>query len=363
MTSAASSGPTDGQRSRLDLEGILRGRRLVVVGGTGFLGKVWWTFLLSNYPAVGHLVLVVRTRDGQTAEERFWKEIATNECLRALREEHGSDFEAFLRSKITPVAGDVMHSYCGLSSQVREDLRGEVDAVVNASGVVDFDPPLDEALQVNAFGVQNLVGLAKDLGGVPLLHTSTAFVAGDRTGIIEETDPREFPFPRAHELEQAHWDPDREIEECLDVVEQARHRSGDAFRQSRFLAEAKERLLSRGEPARGPVLEAEVQRVKRKFVEARLAETGTERARFWGFPNTYTYTKAIGEQIVASSGLAFTIVRPAIVESTCHYRFQVGTKASTPARRSSTRSARGLCRSLARTITWTSFPATWSPEE
>ncbi len=63
------------------------------------------------------------------------------------------------------------------------------------------------------------------------------------------------------------------------------------------------------------MLEAEIERVKRKYVEARLAEMGTERAQFWGWPNTYTYTKSIGEQIVAGSGLRFTIVRPAVVES------------------------------------------------
>ncbi len=160
-----------------------------------------------------------------------------------------------------------------------------------------------------------------DLGSVPLMHTSTCFVAGSRTGFIEERDPREHPFPRADELATVHWDPDREIAECLDVVEQARHRGNDAFRQSRFLDEAKKNLLERGEPGRGATLDAEVERVKRKFIEAQLAEMGMERAKFWGFPNTYTYSKAIGEQIVASSGLRFTIVRPAIVESTLVFPF------------------------------------------
>src|SRR5258706_602193 len=151
-------------------------------------------------------------------------------------------------------------------------LRGKVDAVINVSGVVDFDPPLDEALEVNAFGVKNLVGLARDLGNLPLLHTSTCFVAGSRTGYVPESDPREFPFPRADELDKSHWDPDREIAECMDVIEQARHRSNDAFRQSRFLDEAKKNLHARGEPARGSVLENEVVKVKRKFVEGQLAD-------------------------------------------------------------------------------------------
>jgi long-chain acyl-CoA synthetase len=310
---------------------ILAGRRLCVVGGTGFLGKVWVSMLLHRFPEIAHLYLLVRPKEDQTADERFWSQIVTSPVFDPLREKYPGDaFEAFLRDKITPVAGDVVHPLLGLSEDLIERMTGKVSAVVNVAGVVDFNPPLDEALEVNAFGVNNLVSLARRLS-VPVMHTSTCYVAGYRSGLIEEVDPRDVPFPRAEgetwygaanphrTLDRSHWDPQREIEECLDLIKQARQRCNDAFRQSAFLDQAKHNLASRGEPCRGQALADELAKVKRNFIKDHLIEAGKERAIFWGWSNIYTYTKSIGEQALAASGLPFTIVRPAVIESSTTY--------------------------------------------
>ncbi len=312
---------------------MLAGRRLVVVGGTGFLGKVWVSMLLHRFPEIDHLWLLVRPKEGQTPDERFWAQIATSAVFDPIREAHpGNAFEAFLRKKVTPVAGDVVEPLLGLDPALVESLKGKVDAVVNVAGVVDFNPPLDEALDVNAFGVGNLVALARTLGA-KVMHTSTCYVAGYRAGLIEEDDPRDVPFPRAkgetwygaaiekRTLDAAHWDPQREIDECIDLVRQAKVRGEDFFRQSAFLDEAKQSLERRGEPRRGAVLEEELAKVKRKFMKDRLTHAGKERALFWGWTNIYTYTKSIGEQVLAGSGVPFTIVRPAVIESSCVYPF------------------------------------------
>src|SRR5690606_17076972 len=184
--------------------------------------------------------------------------------------------------------GDVASPLCGISEELRAQMRGKIAALINVAGIVDFDPPLDEALSVNAFGCQNLVSLARDLETTRILHTSTCYTAGGRTGRVPEVGPREFPFPSAGELDHREWSPDREIAECLDVIEQARHRADDAFQKSAFLAQAKQNLAERDEPTRGAALERELAKVKRKYVEAQLRALGMERARFWGWPNTYT---------------------------------------------------------------------------
>ncbi len=307
-------------RGPLSVRAQLTGARLLVVGGTGFLGKVWLSLLLHRFPEVEHVYLVVRAKGGLDSEERFWSEIAPSAVFDPLREQHpGAAFEEFLRSRITAIPGDVSRPMGGVPDTVRAALRGNLTAIVNAAGVVDFTPPLDDALNVNAFGMQTLVALAKDLGSPPLMHTSTCFVAGKRTGQVDEVHPFDFPFPRANELDTSHWDPQREIDECGDVVESVRHRVGDAFRQSDFLAAAKENLIARGEPARGTALEDELAKVRRRYEAKQLVDAGMERADFWGWPNTYTYTKSLGEQVLCGSGLTFTIVRPAVVESSVRY--------------------------------------------
>lgn len=312
--------------SQLEVTKQLRGKKILVFGGTGFLGKVWLSLVLSRFPDVAHIYLIVRSRkrnDGsihQSSEARFWSEIVTSEALDPLREIYqGQDFTDFIHEKITPIDGDVKGDFAGVSAETRDALRGNIDILVNSAGIVDFNPPLDKSLDANAFGMQNLVALAKDLGNIKFLHTSTCYVAGDRTGQVDEVSPLSFPFPKVDELDIKHWDPDQEIKECMDMVTHAKRRAKDAFRQSDFLDLAKQNLKNKGEPTRGTALEAELKNVERKFVEDLLVKEGTERAQFWGWHNIYTYTKSIGEQILCRSGLDFTIVRPAVIESSLHF--------------------------------------------
>ena len=67
----------------------------------------------------------------------------------------------------------------------------------------------------------------------------------------------------------------------------------------------------------GDVHEAAAERWRKRWVEERLKEIGLERARRWGWPNTYSYSKSLGEQLVfaAQDTIAATVARPSIIES------------------------------------------------
>ncbi|MGH7330837.1 MAG: SDR family oxidoreductase, partial [Polyangiaceae bacterium] len=71
----------------------------------------------------------------------------------------------------------------------------------------------------------------------------------------------------------------------------------------------------------GRAFDEELAKVRRRFVSDWLTLAGKDRAQHWGWHNTYTYTKSIGEQIIAKSGIPFVIARPASCESTVAFPF------------------------------------------
>jgi len=108
----------------LDVTRILDGVRVVVLGGTGFLGKLFWSMLIDRYPNVGRVYVVVRPKNALSPDARFWTEIAASETLEPLRRTHGDNFESFLRSKVVAVDGDMGRPMCGLDEPLVRQLRG-----------------------------------------------------------------------------------------------------------------------------------------------------------------------------------------------------------------------------------------------
>jgi long-chain acyl-CoA synthetase len=195
--------------------------------------------------------------------------------------------ERVVREKTQVIEGDLDEALCGISPEQIGLLKGKVDIVVNLAGVVDFDPPINESVEPNVYGTKHLIELVQILDA-KLVHISTCYVSGKRDGRISEDVPIDGYFPRRGEDANEHFS----VAEELQWYQQ-------------FVEETKASRATNPRPVR-----------------ERLREGGMTRAEHWGWTNTYTYTKSMGEQLIsATPGLTYAIVRPAIVESALKFPF------------------------------------------
>src|SRR5438477_90919 len=113
------------------------------------------------------------------------------------------------------------------------------------------------------------------------------------------------------------------IRACAKLAERVREEARDALQVARFRENARKRLIEEGrDPDDLDAMGLAVARERKLWTRERLTELGIERATFWGWPNIYTYTKSLGEQLVAAeTGICRAIVRPSIVESALRYPF------------------------------------------
>lgn len=309
----------------LDLTEAFRGRDVMITGVTGFLGKVALVMLLDRYPEIGRVHVLVRPRSGGTADERFYNKVVTAEPFRPLRERYGDGFDAFIRSKCHPIAGDVTDPLFGIDGKILSELNGKLACVINSAGLVTFDPSLELAVSVNTEGAINAAALCKQTGAV-LVHISTCFVAGTRRGPVFEDEAVIGSFPKQHD-EDAHQESvsisvQSELKDVAGVVARLRAQADDTALAARFRGAAIKRLEEEGrDPKDEKALRLAQGRERKFWLSQKLVDAGMERAQAWGWPNTYTYTKALGEQAIAESGCEYSLVRPAIVESALEFPF------------------------------------------
>src|SRR6188768_3583546 len=302
---------------------IFKDKRIFFIGGTGFVGKVTLSMLLHNFPDIGKVYATVRARDQKESNIRFWTSIVTSPTFDPLREKYGDAFEAFIKSKIVPVNGDVGNEFLGLDEKEATKIMKDTDIIINGAGNVTFNPPLESALRTNVVGSNNIIKLARMMKTPRLVHVSTCFVAGKRSGPIWENEPVVGYFPRKDELVGTVFDVNREVEDCARLSEQARQEADDAVQAAKFREAARNRFIEEGrDPDDEDELKSAIFRERKMWIRERTTELGAERAEYWGWTNIYTYSKSLAEQIIAQQDeIVKILVRPSIVESSNQYPF------------------------------------------
>src|SRR5688500_10768461 len=302
---------------------IYSGRNVFIIGATGFLGKVTLSMLLTRFPGVGRVYVTVRARSKEESETRFWNNVITAPPFDPLRERYGDAFEDFVRDKVRIVGGDIGETNLGMTEEEAASVASDIDILINSAGNVTFNPTLESALRTNVVGTQNVIAFTKRMRRPALVHVSTCFVAGNRSGPVWESDPVIGYFPRREEIPGVEFSVEQEIRDCARLAERVREEARDALQAARFRELARKRLYEEGrDPDDLDQMGLAVARERKLWTRERLTELGTERAVFWGWPNIYTYTKSLGEQLVAAeSEIVRAIVRPSIVESAKDYPF------------------------------------------
>jgi long-chain acyl-CoA synthetase len=295
----------------------LADKHVLLIGVTGFIGKVWLANTLMDLPEIGQIYLLIRRQKSNPAQKRFEKLIEESPVFDPLSEKYGADFPRFIRDRVRVVEGDVSRPDLGFVAETAEYLRSTLDLVINSSGLTDFNPDLRDALTTNVDAALNILEFVRKSEHAGLLHLSTCYVAGAKDGRVNETlRPNYTPagvagFDADHEWRSLH----RFVEEAgvkaesLAVTEELRQQARGKEHAARDL--------------QGTALDNQVRKNRVRWLRNYLTEAGKKRAVELGWPNTYTLTKSLAESLICKygEGLPIAVVRPAIVETSVEKPF------------------------------------------
>ncbi len=287
------------------------GKQVMLIGVTGFIGKVWLANTLLDLPDVKRIYLLIRRQKSNPAERRFEKMVEDSPVFDPLFERHGDRLPDFLREKIEVVEGDVTQPGLGLAPEVTRSLQKNLDLIINSSGLTDFNPDLRDALTTNTDAALNILEFVRASDHAGLLHLSTCYVAGEQDGRVGEKLTANYT-PRG----LADFDAEQEWRSLQELVRQAevRAESEEVTSGLRMQAQSKEHAAKN---LQGAALDNQIRKNRVRWLKIYLTEAGTRRAKELGWPNTYTLTKSLAESLIVKygAGLPVAVVRPAIVET------------------------------------------------
>lgn len=303
----------DGKKKEqpLSVRKALAGKHVMLIGVTGFIGKVWLANTLLDLPEIGKIYLLIRKQKSNPAQKRFEKIIEESPVFDPLFEKYGSGLPAFLAEKVEVIEGDVSQDGLGFSAENSERLSRYLDVIINSSGLTDFNPDLRDALAINVDATAYLLEFVQKSDHCALLHLSTCYVAGARDGrVTEKLRPNYTPAGVPD------FDAEKEWQAMHALVQDtlARAEGPEVTEELRQQAMSKEHAAKN---LHGAALENQIRKNRVRWLKTTLTDAGMERAAELGWPNTYTFTKSLAESLLAKygNGLPIAVVRPAIVET------------------------------------------------
>ena len=310
----------DGQRATqpLSVRKALASKHVMLIGVTGFIGKVWLANLLSDLPEIGRIYLLIRRQKSNPALRRFEKIVEESPVFDPLHERYGSKLPQFIAERVEVLEGDAAEPGLGLAPEIGKHLLRTLDLVVNSSGLTDFNPDLRDALATNVDAAMHVLDFVRNSDHAGLVHLSTCYVAGARDGRVSEWLRTNYTPAGI-----ANFDAEQEHKHLYDLIAEAEKRSESA----EVTEELRREALDKEHAAKGlsgAALENQIRKNRIRWLRNYLTEAGMKRAHELGWPNTYTLSKSLAESLIAKYGvgLPVAVVRPAIVETSIEKPFR-----------------------------------------
>ncbi|KAH9723830.1 putative fatty acyl-CoA reductase 4 [Citrus sinensis] len=260
---------------------FLKDKTILVTGATGFLAKIFVEKILRIQPNLKKLYLLIRAEDDKSAKQRMFREVIEKDLFRVLRDTWGDSLDSFILEKVAAVPGDILYEDLGIKdSNLKEEMYRQIDLVVNVAAITKFDERYDALLDTNTMGAFHVLSFAKHCTKIQMLvHLSTAYACGEKSGLIPENS-----FTMG---EMVKWP-----------------RKLDIMAEKKLVEKKLNQLQTTG------AAEDEVTSI--------MKDLGTERAKWYGWPNTYVFTKAMGEMLLDhyKDNLPIIIIRPTMITST-----------------------------------------------
>ncbi|KGN46956.2 hypothetical protein Csa_020929 [Cucumis sativus] len=214
---------------------------------------------------------------------RLWRRMY---LIRVLKEKWGGNINGLISEKIYLVIGNITSPNLGLKdSYLLREMKDQIEIIVNLAATTKFDERYVVAFGTNTLGAKHLLNFAKQCSKLEVVvHVSTAYVSGEKEGIIEE-----IPYKMGESLNGTIG---------LNIEE-----------EQKLVEETLNKLISKG--------------ATQQTISLTMKQLGLQRAKLYGWPNAYVFTKAMGEMIIndLKDHIPLVIIRPAIITSTYRQPF------------------------------------------
>lgn len=205
-----------------------RGRKVLVTGASGLMGKVLIEKLLYSVPDIGCIYALIRPKRGKSPESRIedmWK----LPLFSRIREEKPQQMK-----KVVAIHGDLLYENLGIDKKELEMLCAEVSIIYHFAATLRLEAPLRDGLEMNTKGTLRILEIAKRMKRIAaFVHLSTAFCYPDHDRLGERVND---PPTNPHEvLRAATWLTDEQLNLLSPSIRQSHPNS---YTYSKRLAEA-----------------------------------------------------------------------------------------------------------------------------